>query len=470
MHVLIETITDYLIINKVKNKQITETWHSPTCVNVTGYSSAEYTVNPLLWFNMIYEHDKVYVMGKINTILETGEVRPFEHRIVHKNGSIRWIRDAPILFKNIKGEINEIHNVIQDITEIKQIELKLMEHEQQYRLLFNQMGNGFVLCQPIFKGSHELVDFAILDINPAFEKIVGTSREKIIQKKASDFSNAVPEAWMQKFAHVVKTGEPVSFEDYYSPLGKYFELTVYAPQENVFGIIISDITEKTKANQLLEASERRYKTLVEFSPDYIFWIQQGRIVFANQKGYELLCFRPGEDLSQYTLEDFFPGKIAKVLRAYTGSGSEVLINQKRTRIKTGSGKTVPVEITVVPMSVHEGSFQMLVRDVSETEKMTNALAESERRFVLAMEAVNDGVFEWDVLNDKVYFNDQNYIMLGYKPGDFEPRHLVWDQMIHPDDRLKNYAQLRRHLKGETEHYEIEYRIRNKQGKYQWILE
>ena len=468
MHVLIETITDYLIINKVSNGQIVESWHSPTCINVTGYSSTEYIENPLLWLNMIFEHDKLYVVDKIDSILKTGEAKPFEHRIVHKNGSIRWIRNTPIVFKNIRGEIETIHNVIQDITEVKQIELKLIEHEQQYRLLFNQMSNGFILCQPIFRGVHELVDFAIIDINPAFEKIVGSSREKIIQKKASDFSNAVPEAWMEKFAWVVQTGQPVSFEDYYAPLDKYFELTVYAPQENVFGIILSDITEKTKASQKLEESERRYKALVEFSPDYIFWIQHKRIVFANQKGYALLGFEQPDELSQHTLDEFFPDKIVKTLQVY--SGKDIVINQKRTQLKTRKGKVLPVEITVVPMLSQEGSLQMLVRDISETEKITSALAESQRRFLLAMEAVNDGVFEWDVINDKVYFNDRNYTMLGYKPGEFEPSHLVWDSMIHPDDRPNNYAQLRKHLKGEIDHYEIEYRIRNKKGNYQWIQE
>jgi len=468
MQALLETITDYLIINKVRNGQIAESWHSPTCVNVTGYSSAEYTHNPLLWFNMIHEHDKVYVMDKIKNMIESGEARPFEHRIVHKNGTIRWIRNTPILFKNIRNEIEEIHNVIQDITETKQIELKLLEHEQQYRLLFNQMNNGFVLCQPIFKGAHEMVDFAILDINPAFEKIVGVSREKIINKKASEFSNAVPKAWMQKFTQVVLTGDPIKFEDYYDPLEKYLELTVYAPQENSFGIIISDITEKTKANQLLEASEQRYKALVEFSPDSIFWIQQKRLVFANRKGYELLGIDPTEDLSKYSLEEFLPEKMVKIL--HIPANNEILLNQKHTYLRAHTGKTVPVEITVVPMSLQEESFLMLVRDISEKERMTHALAESEQRFILAMEAVNDGVFEWDVLNDKVYFSDRNYTMLGYQPGEFEPNHLLWDQMIHPEDRTKNYAQLRKHLKGETEHYEIEYRIRNKQGNYQWILE
>ncbi|MCX7987269.1 MAG: PAS domain S-box protein [Bacteroidales bacterium] len=468
MHVLIETITDYLIINKVKNGTIYDSWHSPTCINVTGYASDEYKQNPSLWFDMIHEHDKVYVMGKINAILETKESKPFEHRIIHKNGTIRWIRNTPIIFKNIKGEIDEVHNIIQDITEVKQIELKLLEHENQYRLLFNQMGNGFILCQPLYKSKYRMDDFVILDVNPAFEKIVGRSKEHIVNKKASEFSNAIPQEWMEKFSQVIRTHQPISFEDFYPPLGKYFEFTVYAPQENVFGVIISDITEKVNSKKILEESELRYKTLIEFSPDGIFWIQKKRIVFANKKAFDLLGVNDLDQINQYPLEFFLPEKIVKVLTL--GSNDEIILNQKRAYIKTFAGKDIPVEITLVSMSAQEEIYQMLIRDITEKEEMTTALAESERRFLLAMEAVNDGVFEWDLLNDRIYFSERNFTMLGFQPGEFEANHLVWDQMIHPDDRAKNYMKLRRHLKGELDHYEIEYRIKNKKGNYQWILE
>ncbi len=465
MQSLINTITDYLILNKVENGKIVNSWHSPTCINVTGYTSIEYELNPVLWLNMIHEHDKVYVLEKINQMLTTSDAKPFEHRIIHKNGSVRWIRNTPIITKNNHNEIYEITNIIQDITEIKEIEIKLLEQEQHYRLLFSHMKNGFALCSPIFNRHHELVDFIILDVNAAFEEITGAKREKILNKKASDYANYIPKEWFYKFAQVVINRKSLHFEEYYEPLKKYLELTVYSPQDNMFGIIISDITDKLNAYKLLEDSEKKYKSLIEFSPDAILWIKEHNIVFANSSGLRLLEITQEDIKNGLKIEDFLPEKIIKIL---SSKSIDILLNQKKIQLKTFSGKKIASEVTIV--SMEDESFQIIIRDITEKEKMSTALHEIENRFALAMEAVNDGVFEWDVINGTMYLNERNFLMLGYKPGDFEPTHENWIALIHPEDRKYNYITIRKHIKGETDNYELEYRMKNKKGKYQWILE
>jgi PAS domain S-box-containing protein len=470
MHVLLETITDYLVINKVRDNKIIESWHSPTCVKVTGYDSKEYIENPSLWLDMVNPDDKIYVLNKVNEIIEGKSNRPFEHRIIHKDGTVHWIRNTPIVFRNVKGQIVEINNIIQDITEIKQIELQLIDNEQQYRLLFNQMSNGFAFCQLIYDTEGEPVDFTVLDVNPEFEKIVGYSRERLVSKKASDFSKNILKRWLNNFYEVTVTKESVQFEEFFPSINKHLELTIYSPRDQTFAIILNDITENKTASRLLAESEQRYKTLVEFSPLGILVIQQKGIVYCNQKGKEMLEISDDKELESHGTIEFLPDKISKLIDSSYNS-KDILLNQKETSLRTARGNKLSVELTAVPISFNSlPAIQLIISDISEKSRIWSALKESERRFYLAMEAVNDGVFEWDILNNHIYFSARNYTLLGYKPGEFQPNHYVWDSMIHPEDKQNNYRQLKQHLKGESDYYEIEYRMRNKNNEYQWILE
>ncbi|MBF0345905.1 MAG: PAS domain S-box protein [Nitrospirae bacterium] len=101
------------------------TTHGPGCEAITGYTTDEYSDTPLLWHQMIYEEDREWVSGCI----DSPNRPPFEHRIIHKDGSIRWIRNSPILDPMNKG-YSECTRIITDITERKKIEETLKNELQ----------------------------------------------------------------------------------------------------------------------------------------------------------------------------------------------------------------------------------------------------------------------------------------------------------------------------------------------------
>ena len=87
-----------------------------------------------------------------------------------------------------------------------------------------------------------------------------------------------------------------------------------------------------------------------------------------------------------------------------------------------------------------------------------------------MDAVNDGVFEWNSQTREIYFSPKNYTMLGYSPYEFEPTHFNWNNLIHPDDKQMVNLNFIEHAKGNTQLYETEFRMRTKDGNFKWILE
>jgi PAS domain S-box-containing protein len=131
------------------------------------------------------------------------------------------------------------------------------------------------------------------------------------------------------------------------------------------------------------------------------------------------------------------------------------------------------QVRSVPIKDALGQVEKIVHfgfDITELIRTRDALAESERRWRFALEGAQEGVWDWDARTNKVFFSSRWKEMLGYAAEDIGDDLREWDVRIHPDDRREVYEILGRHLRGETDSYECEHRLRCKDGSYKWILD
>ena len=92
------------------------------------------------------------------------------------------------------------------------------------------------------------------------------------------------------------------------------------------------------------------------------------------------------------------------------------------------------------------------------------------RWFYAVNDSGDGVWDWNVQTNQVYFSDQWKSMLGYRPDEIDNDLTEWEKRIHPDDKDLVHFQLERYLKNEIDHYSTEHRVLCKDGSYKWILD
>jgi two-component system, cell cycle sensor histidine kinase and response regulator CckA len=111
----------------------------------------------------------------------------------------------------------------------------------------------------------------------------------------------------------------------------------------------------------------------------------------------------------------------------------------------------------------------LESEIAVRKQTEAALGESEERFRLAMEAANDGVWDWDLTNAQVIRSEAFFPMLGYKPEEFPGRVGDWQHLVHPDDLRTVQQELDECLAGNKEAHEVEFRVRTKSGDTVWIL-
>ncbi|MCT4607299.1 MAG: EAL domain-containing protein [Marinisporobacter sp.] len=110
----------------------------------------------------------------------------------------------------------------------------------------------------------------------------------------------------------------------------------------------------------------------------------------------------------------------------------------------------------------------LEQQVTELQKSQKALKESEERFRLAMEGASDGIWDWDIINNKLLFTRMKDL-LGFEEDEIGNSIEAWKSLIYPEDLQRTNEELEKHLKDQVPYYENQYRMRTKDGSYKWIL-
>ena len=114
-----EGLTDYQYTVRIENGRAVETKHSPACAAVTGYTVEEFSSDPYLWINMVVPEDRELVQKRVEHILEGNDILPIEHRILRKDGEVRWVSDNIIQYRDNSGTLLSYDGVVKDITEHK---------------------------------------------------------------------------------------------------------------------------------------------------------------------------------------------------------------------------------------------------------------------------------------------------------------------------------------------------------------
>ncbi|MBF0318375.1 MAG: PAS domain S-box protein [Nitrospirae bacterium] len=132
---LVGAITDYMHTVEVCDGKAVSTSHAPGCIAVTGYSSDEFERDAYLWYRMIHEADRDFVSSIALRVLSGETVSPIEHRIWHKDGSIRWIRNTIVPRHDKAGRLIAYDGLISDITDRKLADDALRQSENRYKRL-----------------------------------------------------------------------------------------------------------------------------------------------------------------------------------------------------------------------------------------------------------------------------------------------------------------------------------------------
>jgi PAS domain S-box-containing protein len=130
-----EVVSDYIFSVHIVDGSPVETVHGKGCYTITGYRPEEFSGNRFLWLTMVHVEDRPSVLQHVAGLLSGKESGPFEHRIVRKDGAIRWVRNTPVCQYDTEGKLTAYDGLIQDITEARHENEALLRNEEKYRVI-----------------------------------------------------------------------------------------------------------------------------------------------------------------------------------------------------------------------------------------------------------------------------------------------------------------------------------------------
>ena len=126
---LLAAITSYTYSVAFVNGVPIATRHTAGCLGATGYRPEDYAADPYLWFRMIHPDDRGQVQQYVAKILDGKRTQPIEHRILHKHGGVRWIRNTIIQRRDEAGLLVGYDGLVEDVSARKEAEQALWERE-----------------------------------------------------------------------------------------------------------------------------------------------------------------------------------------------------------------------------------------------------------------------------------------------------------------------------------------------------
>ncbi len=229
-----------------------------------------------------------------------------------------------------------------------------------------------------------------------------------------------------------------------------------------------DITARRQVEEALRASERKYRMLVDLtSTGYVIIDATGRVLDANPEYVRLTGHRTleevrGRPVTEWTAPYDVARNAAEVRQAVRlGSVTNLEVDYQHA-----DGTVVAIEINAAVQD--DGTIVALCRDVTGRRQAAEALRRSEERYALAASSARAGVWDWNVITGETLLSPQWKALLGYEDHEL-PNHVrSWEEALHPDERERVLAEVRRHFEERTP-YVVEYRMRARDGGWRWFM-
>ena len=300
---------------------------NPATERLLGYAAEDMTGRSALDF--IHPEDHHLVHESMVALVGPGrQVGTYEIRLLKKNGDVLVVEVSGFQFQRGEGQGHRIGAILRDISarrateedlaryqghleelvsartaDLSKTHQALQESELRYGALYNAMNEGLAIHELVCDGAGRPVDYRILEVNSAYEKIIDLKREEVCGRLSREVYGAKAPPYLDEFSRVALTGVPLTFETYFEPLDAYFEISVSALQPGMFATLFSDISETKRSEQALRQLQHLSSQILRSAGEGIFGIdRQGLATFVNPAAAQMLGWQPeemvGQDLHQ----------------------------------------------------------------------------------------------------------------------------------------------------------------------------
>ncbi|MFA5376257.1 MAG: PAS domain S-box protein [Dehalococcoidia bacterium] len=381
-------------------------------VTLTGYTEPELVAGTICSIEpLIHSEDRPRVVAAVEKAITEGGIFMVEYRLIHKDGSIRSFNERGRIIYGADNEPLYIDGMIQDVTERKKIDVALTESEGRYRALIDKLPDY------IFVHTKD----GVVYVNPAAVQALGYTKEELLTPPmfrfiSSDSHQIIRDAIQQR-----EEGVPIN----------PYEIGVIAKDGTrhtclvqgsrfIFNnapstlIVLTDITERKRVEEVLKKSEEQYRSLLEHVPELILVHRNGTILYTNPAAEKTLGYTSNEALNRNIIDFIAPEFHERVANAVRRRMEGVPVEPYEIDVigKDGNRRTMSLNGTQIEFEGVPASLIVLV-DITEQKalrdsvtlanKKLNLLSSITRHDIINQLSALNGYLELsrDLLNDPV---------------------------------------------------------------------
>ncbi|GEM_PF-588355 len=410
-------------------------------------------------------------------IVNEGQVQNYESKVKSKYGDIR---DVLLSAEIIEMEGQKcILSQVTDITDRKRAEEALRQSQNLTQNILDTTPNLIYI--------YDISEKRNVYCNSVMNQILGYTPEYIFNQRNEFFNNLLhPDDVNLVIGHhnrLSLASDDEIFEAVYRMKHANGSWVIFHSRDKIFlrddkgkakQIIgaARDITREKAAEELLKASEEKYRHLIENSFDMIVLMDADGITrFVSDSCERILGYRSEELMNINSIQLMVhPGDQQRVIEAYQngllrGFGG----SQYRHRHKNGGWVYLESIGSNQLNNPYLKSVVLNVRDITERKKAEDALRESEARLSNVIEGTNVGTWEWNVQTGETIFNERWAEIVGYALAELEPISInTWIGLVHPEDLKKSDECLKLVFSKQLPNYDIECRMKHHNNEWVWV--
>ena len=403
-------------------------------------------------------------------VFEQGQVINYPLTICHASGKLIEVQYNASVFKDEHGKILGVFAAARDITELLQVEKKLRKSEKTHHSLFEISLQGIV-----YQDSEGL----IVNANPAAQRILGLTLDQMqgrtssdpnwraMKEDGSDFPGEEHPAMV-----ALKTGKVIQnvIMGIFNPVDEIvhwininasplFSDGESAPQ--MVYTVFEDITERRQAEDKLQRSHARYTSMISNISDVIGIIgADGIMTYKSPNIEKWFGWLPEDRVGTSGFSTVHPDdldRVGKVFYSLFDKDNAVKTLEFRYQCKDGSYK--PIELTAANLLNDPFIHGVLLnyRDITVRKQIEEELKQTSTRLALATRAGGVGVWDYDIVNNILLWDDQMIALYGLDKKNFSGAYEAWQAGLHPDDMLRGDQEIQMAISGKKE-FNSEFRV------------
>lgn len=385
----------------------------------------------------------------------------------------------------LRKTLPELMQAKQESKQAEQERLQLLQREQA---AYRQITQILESITDAFFALNDEWQFTYL--NQQAERLLQRKREELLGQCIWDeFPEAVGSLFYQEYHRAVTEQVSVAFETFYPPLNSWFAVHAY-PGEQGLSVYFQNINDRKQTEKaLLETTQLQRAILDSANYTIISTTSDGTIRTFNAAAERLLGYSAQEVVGKVTpliIHDRAEvversRELTEELRIPIEPGLECFVAKARLGVPDEhewtyirkDGSRFPVLLSVTALRDLDGNitgFLSIGRDITERKLSENALRQSEERFQVIVKATNDAIWDWDLVNDTVWWSEGVKTVFGYDADEIEVHSTWWYKHIHPEEQDKVVRGIHAAIASRQSSWSDEYRFRRADESYAYVFD